>query len=419
MDCTVDCTRSTHGQQHLGGTTHPPFAALPHDLRKDPRLKGNRTAVVLAAALLEYAPGHKPYCYPTNARLCADLDCCETTVRTALAALQRTGWIRIDLGSQQPNGRKIWLTWRLPGGMPGGMPADRPVPGTEAPAPRTRASVTGVPGPHASMHVPGIRQVCDTPQPAGPSPRPADPPPQPAGSTPRPAGPEEERSEEREERYVTRPNSHPIPTPALAVPAATQQSSQPARGAVPGMPAAQAPSVPAKPLPDELRALPGADPDRVRRVACRLAAWLADPGSLGYYLSVLAKVAAGGDPDALERLMAAYRAGTRAKGSARRAGAIFAWTHANWVRPPRPSEIRYYQTPTTQCANSAPPSLATVTPGEPVAEPPPPMDREAEIRELRIMAGDARHPFQRVAQARLVELGVELGANLQGVDSPK
>jgi hypothetical protein len=49
-----------------------PFAALPHDLRKDPQLKGNRTAIVLAAALLEYARS-KPACWPSNARLAEDL----------------------------------------------------------------------------------------------------------------------------------------------------------------------------------------------------------------------------------------------------------------------------------------------------------------------------------------------------------
>ncbi len=95
-----------------GTKTQLPFAALPHDLRKDPRLKRNRTAIVLAAALLEYAPGTKPSCYPTNARLAGDLGCCEQTIRNALADLQSAGWIRIALGSNQPNGRRIWLTWR-------------------------------------------------------------------------------------------------------------------------------------------------------------------------------------------------------------------------------------------------------------------------------------------------------------------
>jgi hypothetical protein len=146
-----------------------PFAALPHDLRKDPWLKGNRTAIVLAAALLEYAPGGKSSCYPTNARLASDLGCCEQTVRTALVRLQAAGWIKIVRGSNQPNGRRIWLTWRM----------DR-------------------------CTVPALRQVLDTPQPVGPLP-------QPAGGPLKPTGPEEEIvieegiEEESRQLGVTRP----------------------------------------------------------------------------------------------------------------------------------------------------------------------------------------------------------------------
>src|SRR5512135_389301 len=88
-----------------------PFAALPHALRKDPRLKGNQTAIVLAAALLEYARS-KPSCYPSNARLAADLGVCQQTIRNALAALVVAGWVKVVLGSDQPNGRTIWLCWR-------------------------------------------------------------------------------------------------------------------------------------------------------------------------------------------------------------------------------------------------------------------------------------------------------------------
>ena len=79
---------------------------------KDPRLKGYQTAIVLAATLLEYART-KPYCYPSNARLADDMGCCISTIRNALTALRAAGWVRLELGSNQPNGRKIWLTWRL------------------------------------------------------------------------------------------------------------------------------------------------------------------------------------------------------------------------------------------------------------------------------------------------------------------
>jgi len=88
-----------------------PFAALPHELRKDPRLKGNRTAIVLAAALLEYARA-RDSCWPSNRRLAEDLGCCQQTVRNALAALQAAGWVRVEHGVSNPTGRVIWLTWR-------------------------------------------------------------------------------------------------------------------------------------------------------------------------------------------------------------------------------------------------------------------------------------------------------------------
>jgi hypothetical protein len=124
--------------------------------------------------------------------------------------------------------------------------------------------------------------------------------------------------------------------------------------------------------------------------------------SAGYYFSVLATVAAAsGDPRALQRLLAAFAAGSKAKGSARKPGAVFVWAYANWVAPPRPSEIRYYQTPTTP---AQPPPTAGV-PAEP-----PPLERAAEIHELALMANDPKHPFQRVAQVRLAELMGEQGS---------
>ena len=91
--------------------TSIPFAALPHELRKDPRLKGNRTAIVLAAALLEYARA-RDSCWPSNRRLAEDLGCCHQTIRNALAALQAAGWVRVEHGASNPTGRIIWLTWR-------------------------------------------------------------------------------------------------------------------------------------------------------------------------------------------------------------------------------------------------------------------------------------------------------------------
>ena len=126
-----------------GAKTQLPFAALPHALRKDPSLRGKHTAVTLAAALLEYAC-ERASCYPTNAHLAADLGCSQSTIRANLALLRDAGWVRVELGPHQPNGRRIWLCWRgadpdreAPRQVPD--PADPPAP------PASRLMVTASP----------------------------------------------------------------------------------------------------------------------------------------------------------------------------------------------------------------------------------------------------------------------------------
>src|SRR5262249_27266503 len=88
-----------------------PFAALPHQLRKDPRRTAHRTRTVLATALLESARANDS-CWPSNRRLAEDLGCCPQTIRNALAALQAAGWVHVEHGAGNPTGRLIWLTWR-------------------------------------------------------------------------------------------------------------------------------------------------------------------------------------------------------------------------------------------------------------------------------------------------------------------
>src|SRR5262249_37231155 len=87
------------------------FSALPHELRKDPALRGHDKAVLLAAALLEYARG-KPSTWVSNRRLGEDLGCSARTVQIALAVLRAAGWVRVELGADTPAGRRIILTWR-------------------------------------------------------------------------------------------------------------------------------------------------------------------------------------------------------------------------------------------------------------------------------------------------------------------
>src|SRR5512135_1424628 len=197
-------------RQDSGAKTQSlPFAALPHQLRKDPRLKGNRTAIVLAAALLEYAPGSKPSCHPTNATLASDLGCSESTVRAALAALRAAGWIRVVLGPRQPNGRRIWLCWRE----------------------------TSVP------------RLSDTRQSAGTHPRSV-------GPTPRAIGPEEEIviKENREEtNQFAHSRSRPEPSAPLA---ALPPAPPPSCGARAARPPERAAKTALAPSPLAVQALP-------------------------------------------------------------------------------------------------------------------------------------------------------------------
>jgi Helix-turn-helix domain len=375
---TPDATpRTGRGESALprpdsGAKTQLPFAALPHDLRKDPRLRGKDKAILLAASLLEHART-KPSCSPTNARLTQDLGCCEQTVRTALAHLQDAGWIRIVLGAHQPNGRTIWLLWR----------------GDQIPSGATPQSVP--------------RQMSDTPQPVGPLPQPAGPPPQPIGP--------KVRRRESEERNVT--DSLSPPDPQSAVPLAPLPHPQPSATPPPRLVTAPPPpTVPATepqralapnrpdpalgPLKDALKALPGASPDQVRQSAWRLAHYLTDTASIGFFLSVFGQVCQGLTP--VERLLAAFTAADRSRGKARKPGAIFAVTWASWEPAPKPSEINrpvYHQ-----AAGRAPHEHTAPSVWEPE------LSRAEEIEQLRSWLERPRHPCHSHARRRLAELGI-------------
>ena len=165
-----------------------------------------------------------------------------------------------------------------------------------------------------------------------------------------------------------------------------------------------------RPILEELKTIPGADAGQVRVIANRLAAWLLDMASLGYYLSILAKAAAGVIP--VEQLIAAFKAGDRAKASARRPGAIFAWTINNWIKPPLPSQINqpvYYQA-NPQGNDITHPPAPPPTPGVPVpadvsGTTMAPMAREEEIKTLRELLMNKKSPFAAFAQMRLKEMG--------------
>jgi pyruvate/2-oxoglutarate dehydrogenase complex dihydrolipoamide acyltransferase (E2) component len=173
------------------------------------------------------------------------------------------------------------------------------------------------------------------------------------------------------------------------------------------MPPVAQPSVPSvahAPLLEELQAVgPATSPEQARRLASRLAQALHDPQSLGCYISVLARVVAG--TLSLPCLIAAYKAGVGAVNKARKPGSIFMWTLTNWVPPPLPSQVRYYQQathPPAPAGSPAPSATATPTPVEPA------LTQEAEVATLRDIAA-SRSPFARVAAKRLLaEFGIDL-----------
>ena len=241
-----------------GAKTQLPFAALPHDLRKDPGLRGKDKAILLAAALLEYACDQAS-CYPTNARLAAGPGMLRTDRPTALAPSRPPAGSGSCSGPHQPNGRTIWLS---------GAGAD-----SRGPAPRA----------------PG--QVPDTPPIRGPLP-------QPTGAPRQPSGGQSKKKRESEERNVTdfisppdrqsavplaplpHPQSSATPPSRLvtAPPPPTVPATGPQRVLAPNRPD------PARgPLKDALKALPGASQDQVRQSAWRLAHHLTDTASIGIF----------------------------------------------------------------------------------------------------------------------------------------
>jgi Helix-turn-helix domain len=304
-----------------------PFAALPHDLRKDPRLRGKDKAILLAAALLQYACD-KPSCYPSNARLAADLNCCYRSVQYALAQLRDAGWIAVEQGT---DGRVIHLLW-----------CKRP--------------------PCNRLHTP----PCN-------------------GLRPK-------KKKEKKERNVTN-----VPPPERITPPPRRPQEPP-----PATLTASSSPQPARPLSDELKALPGAEPSRVRSLAWRLAHHLQDVASIAFFIMVLGLVATSLAP--VERLLAAFVVADRSRGKARKPGAIFASAWSGWEPPPKPSEINrptYHQVP-------APVPRPEPPPPEPGPNPGPPPDSGSEepitaemLRDWNTWASLPRHPLAGFAKKML------------------
>jgi hypothetical protein len=370
-----------------------PFSALPHALRKDPRLKRNHLAVVLAAALLEYARD-RPSCYPTNATLAEDLGCGESTVRAALAVLKATGWIRVDVGPRQPNGRRIWLTWREGSYTPSPQVSDTRLPaGTDRRAVGIQCRAVGT---EEERIEEGIKEGNVTAPLAQSTPESNTPEP--------PILPDAQASILRDAKAAIPPSDQGADSTLVAQPPMPQDdiaASPPVRPAAqPPTPInAQAPTAPVPPLLEELQTIgPDTTPATVRRLASRLCAILHDPGSLGFYIATLGKVVAG--TLSVPCLLAAAKAGIGSVGRAQRPGALFCFTLNNYVQPPLPSQVRYYQAPST-AATASNLTPAPVRMAAPVDEPS--MTPEEELQAMRGFAANPRHPLHDWAVKQLAE----------------
>jgi hypothetical protein len=313
-------TRFTRRTRRRTKTHTLPYSALPHALREDPRLRRKDKAILLAAALLQYACD-KPSCYPSNARLAADLNCCYRSVQYALAQLRDAGWIAVEQG---PGGRVVHLLW-----------LKRP--------------------PCNGLHTP----PCN-------------------GLHPK------KKKEEEKERNVTN-----VPPPERTAPPLRRPQELP-----PATLTASSSPQPTRPLQDELKALPGAEPSRVRSLAWRLAHHLQDVASIGFFIMVLSLVTTGLAP--VERLLAAFVVADRSRGKARKPGAIFASAWSRWEPPPKPSEINrptYHQAPAPVPRPEPPPPGPGPRPREPIA---------AEmLRDWETWASQPRHPMAVYARKML------------------
>jgi hypothetical protein len=359
----------------------------------DPNLTA--AAKLVAVTLIRQWAWFKSSCFPSDQTIAKAISMSPGHVQRCLCELEQAGYIRRE---RTPRCRIIWLLWRC----------DQPIVQPSTPP------VADPPGRPVAQ--PPSRPV------ASPANRPVASPPIRAGAeSPISAGAQSHSAPARNEPVVSEPdegtrNVHETSTSLPSISNATQNGhATPLVTSAPVPPATSPmlPTCPVRPILEELKSIRGADAGRVRVVANRLAAWLMDMTSLGYYLSILAKAAAGLVP--IEALVAAFQAATRSKESARHPGAIWVWTLNNWVKPPLPSQINQpvYCT-STQAPAVIPSSNHSPTP-PPVSVPSPPggvsgpamapMAHEEEIKTLREILMNKRSPFAALAQLRLKEMG--------------
>ena len=207
-------------------------AALPNDpgldaILADPDLTS--TAKALIAVMVRNWAWVKDHCWPSDATLAAKVGRSVGHVQRCLRELERAGRIRREATDAVPNGRRIWLLWRCPGGGAGARRDPAPA-RTAAAAPARSERVVIVNEGREPEIRPASRRRPEV-DPAPPAPHDAPPPPASASraeGSPRPPGPLPTAREAREA----------VPAPATEEsPTATDRALPGAAGGPPGDPA--------------------------------------------------------------------------------------------------------------------------------------------------------------------------------------
>jgi len=353
-------------------------------------------AKLVAVALIRQWAWFKDSCFPSDQTIASKIGMSPGHVQRCLGELEQAGYIRRE---RTPGCRVIWLLWRLGDSAPAPTQADaRPVAQSPsrygAPAPSRPVALSPSRPIRAGAQSPSrpVRAGAQSPILLGAQ----------SGCAPALTEPVVSEPDVRTryvERNATSTSLSSIPDTAKnghATPLVASPPALPLTGPAPS-------PAPVRPILEELNTIHGADAGQVRVVANRLAAWLLDVASLGYYIAVLAKAAAGMVP--VEALVAAFQAATRSKESARRPGAIWVWTLNNWVKPPLPSQINQ----PVYCASIQSPEVCN--PAAP--SPTPPVDTQSgdelspdeEIALWKQWSENKSHPFHYLAQQRMARLG--------------
>src|SRR4051794_9213453 len=99
------------------GAAAPPQDPRPDEIPPDPTLSSTAKAIV--TVLVRNWAWVKDHCWPCDKTLAAKVGKSVGHVQRCLLELEQAGRIRREKTDEVPNGRRIWLLWRSPGGREG------------------------------------------------------------------------------------------------------------------------------------------------------------------------------------------------------------------------------------------------------------------------------------------------------------